>query len=474
MEQYKELFARLDADKDGKITPKEIIAIANVMGLKPKEDIINEAFHTINMTGKLEVTEPLFLFNLLCRVKCPSYEPELKKIFKIVDANKDGFIQFDEMWAVVEKFKAHTKEETLDMFNKFDANKDNKLELDEFKAMVKSSPKSYASAQAILMFMKRCPYLEAFRKIDTNGDGKILPEEVKAIGDKVGLNKPIEKYYEYLSVVNPLHKPELDMALFVKLLQERMADKSKLKELKRFFAFLDTNKDGKVDANELNAFVEKLGISHSKAKVEAAFKVYDTNNDGFIDAKEFAEFIVLHENVRIAIHALLMLTQDCPYKKAFEYFDTDHNGKITVPELVEISKKLKVNWNEEKATKVLTALNPMGVAEVAEDLFYAILKLRLECPCAEKDLLEAFKFIDNDHNGYLTPKEVMAFIALLLGEKAMSYEKVISAIYKFDSNGDLKISPCEFMTMVNGNLKVKIALQSLLMFMTAGNKCCEK
>jgi calcium-binding protein CML len=262
--------------------------------------------------------------------------------------------------------------------------------------------------------------------------------------------------------------------MFVKLLKERMADKSKLKEVKRFFKFLDTNKDGKIDASELIAFVSKLGISHSKTKVEAAFKVYDTNKDGFIDAREFAEFIVLHENVRLAIHALLMLTQDCPCKKAFEYFDSDHNGKITVPELVEISKKLKVNWNEEKATKVLTALNPMGVPEVADDLFYGILKVRLECPCAEKDLLEAFKFIDSDHNGYLTPKEVVDFMTLLLNDKAISYEQVISAIYKYDTNGDLKISPCEFMALVNGNQKVKIGLQALLMFMTAGNKCCDK
>jgi Ca2+-binding EF-hand superfamily protein len=116
----------------------------------------------------------------------------------------------------------------------------------------------------------------------------------------------------------------------------------------------------------------------------------------------------------------------------------------------------------------------LGVPEVSNDLFYAILKVRLECPCAEKDLLEAFKFIDSDHNGFLTPKEVIEFVTLLLGEKAISYEQVISAIYKFDTNGDLKISPCEFMTLVNGSLKVKIGLQTLLMFMTAENKCCDK
>jgi Ca2+-binding EF-hand superfamily protein len=474
MDQLRAIFKKLDLDGDGKITPKEIIALAQKAGLKPVESLINESFQIINLTGKLEIPEPLFLFKLQCRIMCPQCEKDLKKIFKVVDSNKDGYIQFEELWTLMEKFNLHTLEEAKAIFDKFDTNKDSKLDLPEFKSMLKASPQAYGISQALVMFFKRCPFMEAFRRIDTNGDGKILPEELKVLGDKLGLNHPLQKYSEYLSVINPLHVPEVDAALFVHLMKERMADKSKLKEMKRFFKFLDKSGDGLLDADEILSFVTALGLKFTKEKITEGIKAFDLNNDGKIEPKEFAEFVGVHDNVRIGIHALLLLTQDCPYKRAFDYFDNNHDGSISPDEIVVISKKLKNEWSLEKATKCLSILNPTGKAEITEDLFYSILKMRMECPCAEKELLEAFKFIDTDNNGFITPKEMVEFVTNLLGERVIPYEKIISEIYKFDTNGDLKISLCEFMTLVNSNLRAKIAFQTILMFLTAENKSCCK
>ena len=476
MEQYQELFKKLDLDQDGKITPKEIIQIANKFGLTPKEEVINESFHILNMTAKLEVTLPLFLFNLKCRLMCPCALNDTKKIFKIIDTNKDGYIVLEELWACVDKFKNHTLEETKAMFEKYDTNKDSKIDFSEFKVMIKESDKTYATAQALLMFMKKCPYMEAFRKLDTNGDGKISPDELKALGDKLGANKPIEKYVEYLCTINPLHKPEVDAALFVQLLKERVKDKSNLADIKKFFIFLDLNHDGMIDGEELYGFLTKAGLKYSKEKVLAQMKLYDLNGDGKIDIREFAEYVSMNEHVRIGIHTMLLLAQDCPFKQSFRFYDKNNDGVITPAELAEISKKFNANWDEEKAKNVLKALNPTGVPEIKEDLYYSILQLRMNCACFEKCLVKAFDMIDSDHNGCISPKEARDFIHKLLGENVVSNERIMEWLLKYDTNGDMKISLCEFMSFVNNNFRVKLMLQSLLMMVTAEEcgKCCEK
>ena len=477
MEPLRAIFKKLDTDGDGKITPKEIIAIAEKFGLHPNPDIINEAFNMHNFTGKLEIPEPLFLIILSCRLKMPIFQKELKKIFKVVDINNDGFISLEELQTILEKMTLATKEEAASLFTKFDVNKDGKLDFDEFKEMVKSDCKYNAACQALLIFMKRCPYREAFRRIDLNGDGKILPEELKTFGDKLGLKHPLEKYIEFLCVANPLHKPEIDMSLFVHMLQDRMTDKTKNLEVKKFFHFIDSNHDGKLGADEILALTKGLGLTYSMEKIIKGIKLYDTDNDGSIDGKEFVDFLAGHDKVRMGIQTLLMLSQSCPYKRAFEYFDADNDGKIAVPELFAAAKKMGVNWTEEQCKKSLATLNPLGIPELSNESFYMILYARLHCPCAEIDLLKVFKYIDTDHNGYVTAKELYEFINRIIPEKHIKYEAILRQLYKFDNNGDLKISPSEFMHMVGEHLRVKIAMQTLLMFLTAGTdcgKCCEE
>ena len=470
------IFKKLDIDGDGKLTPKEIMTFAEKFGLHPKEETINEAFNMHNFTGKLEIPESLFLIILGLRLKIPIFEKELKKIFKAFDTDNDGFLSLQELQVSFEKLSMANKEECFALFQKFDINKDNKLDLCEFKALIKSNCTYNLVCQSLLIFMKRCPYKEAFRRIDLNGDGKIAPEELKMFAEKLGLKLSIEKCIEHLKVVNPLHKPEIDMPLFVHELQDRMTDKTKNLEIKKFFHFVDTNHDGKLGVDEILDFITGLGLKYSREKVASGIKAYDADNDGKINAMEFVDFLALHEKVRIGIHTLLLLSQDCPYMQAFKFFDLINDGKICVEELVEVSKRLKFNWTEEQAKKVLCELNPLGIPELSDDCFYMILYVRTQCPCAEIDLLKMFKIIDTDHNGYITARELYEFVNRILPEKAIKYETILREVYKFDNNGDLKISPSEFMYMVSVHPKVKIAMQALLMFQTAGEcgKCCEK
>jgi hypothetical protein len=65
-----------------------------------------------------------------------------------------------------------------EMFSRIDSNKDGVLTKEEMKA-------DFEKMQASMPFQKKGPsFDEIFAKIDTNGDGKVTEEELKAFGPK--------------------------------------------------------------------------------------------------------------------------------------------------------------------------------------------------------------------------------------------------------------------------------------------------
>ena len=52
----------------------------------------------------------------------------------------------------------------------------------------------------------------------------------------------------------------------------------------------DTDKDGKINFEELSRVLEKLGVS-VKGGIEEIFKILDTQNEGKIEISEFLVFL---------------------------------------------------------------------------------------------------------------------------------------------------------------------------------------
>ncbi|KAF9106932.1 hypothetical protein BGX27_008937 [Mortierella sp. AM989] len=60
-----------------------------------------------------------------------------------------------------------------------------------------------------------------------------------------------------------------------------------LKELTEKFTEFDTNKDGRIDVNELDKLVKSLGQSATKEELDFVLKAHDTNSDNGLDLNEF-------------------------------------------------------------------------------------------------------------------------------------------------------------------------------------------
>ncbi|CAL5326065.1 probable calcium-binding protein CML18 [Camellia sinensis] len=114
-----------------------------------------------------------------------------------------------------------------------------------------------------------------------------------------------------------------------------------MEEVEKVFKKFDANGDGKISASELRAVLSALGSDTSPEEVQRVMSEIDSDGDGFIDLREFANF-----------HRRGSDDDDDSSSKelrdAFDLYDQDGNGLISVKELHSVLKSLgeKCSWRD--------------------------------------------------------------------------------------------------------------------------------
>jgi calcium-dependent protein kinase len=93
--------------------------------------------------------------------------------------------------------------------------------------------------------------------------------------------------------------------------------------LERIFSQLDKNGDGKLSEQELRQGYSSAGIT---VNLEDLLRECDADGNGFIDYTEFLTATI----------SWTSSMSDKRLKSAFEAFDLDHNGRITLDELKQV------------------------------------------------------------------------------------------------------------------------------------------
>ncbi|CAK9140854.1 unnamed protein product [Ilex paraguariensis] len=105
-------------------------------------------------------------------------------------------------------------------------------------------------------------------------------------------------------------------------------------ELRRVFQMFDRNGDGKITRKELSDSLRNLGIYiPDKELIEMIDKI-DVNRDGYVDIDEFGELYrsIMDDN-----------DEDEDMREAFNVFDRNGDGFITVEELKSVLASLGLN-----------------------------------------------------------------------------------------------------------------------------------
>ena len=104
---------------------------------------------------------------------------------------------------------------------------------------------------------------------------------------------------------------------------EKMSE-TQLAGIKEAFAMFDTDGDGSISVKELGKVVRSLGHNPTDMEITAIISKSDTNRNGTIEFDEFVEMMS---------HRMKTVSFEDDLKKAFELFDKNGDGHLTVKEL---------------------------------------------------------------------------------------------------------------------------------------------
>ncbi|XP_047969498.1 calcium-dependent protein kinase 1-like [Salvia hispanica] len=150
--------------------------------------------------------------------------------------------------------------------------------------------------------------------------------------------------------------------LALKVIAENLSEEE-IMGLKEMFKSMDTDNSGTITYEELKAGLPKLGTKLSESEVRQYMEAADVDGNGTIDYIEF---------ITATMHMNRMEREDLLYK-AFEFFDKDKSGYITVEELEQALKQY--NMGDAKTIKeILAEVDTDNDGKINYDEFVAMMK----------------------------------------------------------------------------------------------------
>lgn len=118
--------------------------------------------------------------------------------------------------------------------------------------------------------------------------------------------------------------------------------KQRLKEIKAKFAIFDADDSGQINAAELATVLRAVGLNPTEHHVQDLLEEYDADDSGALSFAEFARLYVEElESVEEA---------DRLFKNAFQFFDKDGNGEISLVEFRTVLTQLGDPMDDEEVS----------------------------------------------------------------------------------------------------------------------------
>ncbi|KAI9100195.1 hypothetical protein K1719_024413 [Acacia pycnantha] len=126
-------------------------------------------------------------------------------------------------------------------------------------------------------------------------------------------------------------------------------------ETRRIFNKFDINGDGKISSSELKKMLLTLDSKTTSKEIKRIMAELDKNGDGYIDLKEFADF---HQS------GGEKLADSRELRDAFDLYDLDKNGLISVTELHAVLRKLGEKRSLSDCRKIISSVDADGDGNV--------------------------------------------------------------------------------------------------------------
>ena len=146
--------------------------------------------------------------------------------------------------------------------------------------------------------------------------------------------------------------------------KRREVTPQQMQEINEAFELLDSDKDEKIDYYELKVALRALGFKVTKDDIMRLFRSYDPQDTGSISKQDFIE---------ISRDMILKRDPMEELKNAFELFDTDQQGGISLANLRRIARELDIQPSEEDLRAMIDEFDSDGDGMVSLEDFMQIM-----------------------------------------------------------------------------------------------------
>ncbi|KAE8882803.1 hypothetical protein PF005_g9723 [Phytophthora fragariae] len=150
--------------------------------------------------------------------------------------------------------------------------------------------------------------------------------------------------------------------------KQELPDEQK-KELREAFELFDTDKVGSIDYHELKVLMRALGFQVTKREVLDLVEDVDVQRSGRVDFNDYME---------IMRRKVLARDPDEEIARAFELFDEDGSGTITLRKMRRVAKELGENLGDDELQAMIDEFDQNQDGEIDMDEFFMIMKQSTE------------------------------------------------------------------------------------------------
>ncbi|KAK8475704.1 hypothetical protein V6N13_053669 [Hibiscus sabdariffa] len=140
--------------------------------------------------------------------------------------------------------------------------------------------------------------------------------------------------------------------------------------------------------------------------------------------------------------------EDVDFKKVFQTFDKNGDGRISKEELSDSLEKLGIFIPDAELTQMIEKIDVNGDNCVDIEEFGELYQSLMSDVNEEEDMAEAFKVFDQNGDGYISVDELMSILVSLGLKQGKTIEDCEKMIMKVDVDGDGRVNFLEFKKMM--------------------------
>jgi len=122
------------------------------------------------------------------------------------------------------------------------------------------------------------------------------------------------------------------------------------------------------------------------------------------------------------------------FREAFELYDKDKDGSITLKELSQVLKSINADFSQNQIESVISEADTTGTGKLNLDDFISLMASKYRETDTDEEVINAFRVFDKEGTGVISANE-LKHIMTTLGDK-LTDEEVDEMIREADINGD--------------------------------------